>query len=88
MAYSLQTSSSEPQDDIIVVEMLLRSISWNNGCNLIISSGQVVEGVVEEELHVEQQVPQLAKKQADVKGIEIKKQNDIQEQSICNIQSY
>ena len=42
MAYSLQTSPSKPQDNITVVGMLLRSISWNNGCNLVISSGQVV----------------------------------------------
>ena len=43
---------------------------------------------MEEELHVEQQVPQLAKEQADVEGMEIEKQNDVQEQSICNIQSF
>ena len=48
----------------------------------------MVEGVVEEELHVEQQVPQLAKEQADVEGMEMEKQNDVQEQAICNIQSY
>ena len=42
MAYSLQTSPSEPQDDVMVVRTLLRSISWNNGCNLVISSRQVV----------------------------------------------
>ena len=53
-----------------------------------ISKCGVVEGVVEEELHVEQQVPQLAKEQADVEGMEMEKQNDVQEQAICNIQSY
>ena len=75
MACSLQTSPSKPQDNITVVWTLLRSISWN-------------EGVVEEELHVEQQVPQLAKEQADVEGMEMEKQDDVQEQAICNIQSY
>ena len=43
---------------------------------------------MEEELHVEQQVPQLEKEQAKVEGMEMEKQNDVQEQSICNIQSY
>ena len=47
-----------------------------------------MEGVVEEELHVEQQVPQLENEQAKVEGMEMEKQNDVQEQSICNIQSY
>ena len=43
---------------------------------------------MEEELHVEQQVPQLAKEQVDVEGMEMEKQNGVQEQAICNIQSY
>ena len=43
---------------------------------------------MEEELHVEQHIPQLAKEQMDVEGMEMEKQNDVQEQSICNIQSY
>ena len=43
---------------------------------------------MEEELHVEQQVPQLAKGQVDVEGMEMEKQNGVQEQAICIIQSY
>ena len=42
MAYSLQTSTSEPQDDITVIGTLLRTISWNNSSNLIASGRQVV----------------------------------------------
>ena len=46
MAYSLQTSPSEPQDDVTVVRTLLRSISWNYRCTLVISSRQVVSAKV------------------------------------------
>ena len=43
---------------------------------------------MKEELYVEQHIPQLAKEQTDMEGMEMEKQNYVQEQAICNIQSY
>ena len=42
MAYSFQTATFEPQDNIMVIRTLLGSISRNNSSNLVISRRQVV----------------------------------------------
>ena len=42
MAYSFQTATFEPQDNITVIRTFLRFISRNNSSNIVISCRQVV----------------------------------------------